>query len=534
MSRGSGAGALCVVGLLAGACGEVSDGTEGTTGDTSLSAEGAWASGISVDAIEVNQGVGVLVLEGGTAIGAARRTAPLIAGREAVVRVLWSLEEGFEPRRIEATLRVAYGVTEDVLTETLRIRGPADRDLLDGTVNFPLPAEAVAPDTTVTVELREIEEGIGTSTRNASPGVALEAEADPRELEVVVFACATSCGDPAGTLSAAQRSILDHHLYNVFPVQALDLGFATAPLETTACDQAGILDEMTARRTADGAGPQVYYHCVFPNAYESALSGGFAWVVSDAEAEPRVSFSVNWWGPKDEMVTNVAHELGHSHGRQHPWEDPEYAPAEAAATGCNTGWGLGLRPGPHPTSYWNPAMADPSAVIMPPSPDLANCSPEDAKSPPAGVFPPQVGDFMGYNRMSWVDTYTWNALAERIRAVTALGSAPSAPPARRTLHATLTPGGGVRWTWTVGGLEALAPEGGGEQVATVRTADGAVHRVGLQPRVGSDGEVYGFSLPLPEAAAAGAPAAVPGWSGDVVATFGGRTLALDLADLDLR
>ena len=163
--------------------------------------------------------------------------------------------------------------------------------------------------------------------------------------------CATEAWGSSGEalpITDEQKLITENFLMNMYPVNTLELTWEDNPLQIDSCDSPGALDDLQALRASEGAGPEEYYHCVFRQSYDSFMAGGYAWLLSDDLAEPRVSLSVNWWGPSDEMMTNVAHELGHNHGRNHPWHDDNWSPAEAGDSGCRSSWGLGIRPGPLP------------------------------------------------------------------------------------------------------------------------------------------------------------------------------------------
>ena len=58
--------------------------------------------------MELNQGIGA-IWENGVATSERAYTVPLIAGRDATLRLLWRVDAGFEPRELEARFTVQAG-----------------------------------------------------------------------------------------------------------------------------------------------------------------------------------------------------------------------------------------------------------------------------------------------------------------------------------------------------------------------------------------------------------------------------------------
>jgi hypothetical protein len=326
-------------------------------------------------------------------------------------------------------------------------------------------------------------------------------------------------------ITAAQKTATENYLMNLYPIQTLDITWVNTPFQVQSCSVTGVLDDLQQLRSEENAGPDEYYQCVFRQAYETALGGGYAWLVTDDWAEARVSFSVNWWGPEDEMMPNVAHELGHNHGRSHPWTDPDWQPSQASETGCRESYGLGIRSGPFPTAYWHPALIDPSRVIMPPATDLQHCEHDDSNP-----LPPNTGDIMSYTLPYWVDIYTYNAFAQRIRTVSAFSSSDAKDHSaeKRTLFVSKRDSGEMRVTWGQGALGADDPLS--SQTATFTTASGQPLVLPTRPRIGSDGKTHGLSIPLPDSARSQTAQGTL-WRGEVVTVVDGQEIRIDLKPL---
>ena len=254
--------------------------------------------------------------DNGQAVPESQREVPLIAGRDATVRLLWEITDSFEARDITAILTVAYGNQTQEITDTRTIRSASNRDRLNGTWNFELEGDWVQGDTTLSVTLFEQPGRPGASTDNVTPDngtVTLDPWTDEMRLKVKAFPCWMPCAKDAWgasgealPISANQKRSAEHMLMNLFPIQTLDITWDDTPFEVNACSDTGALDAMQVRRASEGASADTYYHCVFRQSYDSFLAGGYGWILTDEPGEPRVSLSVNWWGPSEEMLTNVA------------------------------------------------------------------------------------------------------------------------------------------------------------------------------------------------------------------------------------
>ena len=484
-------------------------------------------SEITVTEMSFNQGIGAEVWRDGVSVPASSREVPLIAGRDGVIRLMWSAPASFESREVEARVTLVSGQEQEEFSGRGWVTaGVANRDFLDQTLNVSVPGTAIRGDTVVTVDLFEVEGREGVEASSVVSSVPLEAWEEPMALKVTLFSCAMECGVPTLSTSDAQRRGTEHMLMNVFPVNALALDWRAETLVLDGCSSVEALEGLQEKRANEGASADTYYHCIFPQAYDSFMSGGFGWVLSDELAEPRVSLSVNWWGPGEEMLTNVAHELGHNHGRLHPWNDDNWSPTSAKSTGCRTSWGLGIRSGPYPTEYWYPELSDPTALVMPPAPDPGACEYVENSS-----SPPPTGDVMSYTFPQWVDPYTYRAFAERIRVLNTFADSEqdTAWKSGRTLFAAFSPEG-VRWTWGMGRLGAEDQPTAGQR-ATLRLANGRILTVPVRPRVDGEGLIRGFSVPLPPSARAAGLTEQGQWAGELKVQFRGREVQLDVATL---
>lgn len=146
------------------------------------------APGISITQIDLNQGVTVPVTQAGAWLGPSERNTRLLAGRRTLVRVSFTLEEGWVEREIEAALELSGGGASETLSQIHFV----DQDTVltdpDHYFWFMLEPELgqTEADLQFELELREL----GDEALGSEPGVALSPADGPQlfgfeELEVL-------------------------------------------------------------------------------------------------------------------------------------------------------------------------------------------------------------------------------------------------------------------------------------------------------------------------------------------------------------
>ena len=370
---GGGDDGFVSVGTLDGSeTGTDSQGTGTTTDSTSTSEDtggmesgnpddGAYAMDISIDQIEFNQGVGITVAQGGAEVPTSAYQAPIIAGRSALVRVSWTTGAAFSPREIVARLTLVHtDGTFHEFEDTMSVNGGSDMRLYNGAFAIEVPADAVRAGDRFVVGLFEVDDSLPsnpTPPRVPATGDAdLAAWGDPMTVKVVVL----PANDPAidgstYNLTSDMREMLEADLYNLYPVQNIEVSYHD-PVTITGCnDGANILNQVSSYRNAEGLGPNVYYHAIFRDTHNgNCWAGGMAWLEDASMGADRVSYSINHPG---ESPNNWTHELGHSHGRPHSFEDTaSYQPNAYPGPDCGhrSTNGYALIPYQHPKYVeWN-------------------------------------------------------------------------------------------------------------------------------------------------------------------------------------
>jgi hypothetical protein len=270
----------------------------------------------------------------------------------------------------------------------------------------------------------------------ASGGADLGAWGDAMTVKVVVLPANDPAVDgSAYNPSADVRAMMEADLYNLYPVQNIEVVWHD-PVQISGCnDGANILSQVSSYRNSEGMGPEVYYQALFSDTHNNnCWAGGMAWLVgADANAD-RVSYSINHPG---QSPNNFTHELGHSHGREHSFEDTaNYEPNAYPGPDCGrrTTNGYALQPAQHPKYVeWNYApMATMEDWIMAPTMGLGLDS-YCLGHANFDAYGPAMNDVMSYAYPYWVSAYTYRNLAERVR-VQSTWSGNELEPSSRSLH----------------------------------------------------------------------------------------------------
>jgi hypothetical protein len=451
--------------LLLLACNGKSEPDEGDeTGPSALGPAGSEVlpADASIGKISLYQGVEYVLTADGEPGAGAR--APVVVGREAVVRAFVRPATGYSARELTGVLTVRSEGAEDVvLTDTRRIRDLSADAEMDSTLNFHLPADLVTASTELRFELREVEGGPGggdpalTTWDSSTGGPDGLVTVSTDDLTVVIVPVQYD-GDGSGRLpdtSQAQLDALRDAMYRVYPARSVTVRVAE-PLpwaeEMSPFNPLGwtrLLDAVSSLRGEADELPNTYYYGMFApsDTFDEFCGGGCIAGLSEFgfnTTNPSLRTSIGV-GFVEVAADTMVHELGHAHGRFHAdcggaaGTDPNY-PYPDALIGS---WGL----------------------------DLLTDSPKD---------PTEHTDIMGYCYPQWVSNYTYFALGERIGELGAQTGARSAMQRVTKLRVD-----GAGHTERVGTVRVGDPAGGGIPVTVdVFDASGA-------PR----GQVPGFLFP---------------------------------------
>ncbi len=291
------------------------------------------AAGIAITQIELYQGVAVpLMLDGQE----SSHVAPVVAGRDALMRVHLSPAEGFEPRELVVRVEVKGGAAPQTFEQRGTFAAASNVAELGSTANLSLPGAAVSEGATYSVQLLEATPGAahdGDSSRSRWPADGEQALGAVRtnEAQRVVIVPIEYTGDGSGRLpdtSPAAIERLRAQMFARYPTPRVEISVG-APLSfgdklapTSGAGWQALVSAVIKRRAADAPDKDVYYYgLIAPTAsFASFCTGGCisGLTITQSSAQPaelRVSAGLGF-GDEGSSETFV-HELGHAHGLKH-------------------------------------------------------------------------------------------------------------------------------------------------------------------------------------------------------------------------
>lgn len=421
-------------------------------------------SGIAISDVAVFQAVKVPVVTGGQLVTPSARKAPVVAKRTGMIRVYVKPDAGFAARDVTAELRlVAEGKKFPIIRETKHISAASREDDPKSTFNLEVPGESLPAGVTFQIALTSpdgnkaelVESSEGRYPRDGGfESLGAEVAGKLRVVIVPVQYDADGSGRTP-TLGAAQLELYKKRMMRLYPASDVELTtHAPLPWSTQISNNGNgfpqVLRGITQLRQQDRAEKDVYYYGLLaPKASMAAYCGGgcvtgLSTIVDNPnDSSMRASVGIGFGG--EESANTMAHEIGHAHGRAHApcggaqGVDPRF-PYQGGAIGA---WGYDI---------FDKTLIEPT----------------------------KGRDIMGYCRNEWISDYTYNALFERISAISvekhvALPApAPShTAPKQAAQYRVATVGASNELTWN-GDLDLDEEPAGGEiRQATFLAESGA-------------------------------------------------------------
>lgn len=381
------------------------------THDTGATALGDSESLVSLDGVEVTQGIQDLV-----------HSVPLVAGRATIVRVYLSHDPGVDVRGELLVARSQNGpwtaLTAQGMTGLLpagKTQMPERRADLGGSLNFRLPPELTAAGSTFLrvgtvrgTDGAELSSVAGLTTRQVTFGRAV-----PLRMRLVRFRYRMQGSSVVHQPSATDETLMKSWLRRAYPIAELQLTTTTADGPAGPFEAFQINALLIAMRAADvltGTDRRTHY-------YGMVADSGFFMrgLASDVPSVPRPGTVASgpagpgtygwdidgsygdWYG---------GHELGHTFGRAH-------------AEFCGAGFGA-----PYP--YANGQLSDADEAFA--GLDVG----DPALNLPMRALRGTVWhDVMTYCSNQWLSSFTYRGIYDRLVAEDGMGAGagPSAEPA---------------------------------------------------------------------------------------------------------
>jgi hypothetical protein len=352
--------------------------------------EGPLVTGLHIREIALYQSVKVTLVKEGSWV--QKRSAPVVAGKQALVRVFVDVLDGYSPRDVRAVLRIDHGDEPIEIIDERALTASSSEDSLASTFSFQVPGELLTVATKFSIALEELtcDDAVGAveDARYPSSGSQTLEAANIGALKVVVVPVRVDGRVPL--TSAAELAKMRSALLAYYPVPNVEVT-ARAPLDwpnpVEALDGAGwsnLLTQIMRERRSDRVDDDVYYfglvqpaanfrtYC--PRGCLLGLAPQTTSVMPNAQAGLGASFA------DAQTYETMVHELGHAHGRGHApcVENGEIDGVDEdfpEPTGATSSWG------------WDSRSNE--------------------------LKPPSNKDIMGYCDPNWIGAYNYSGLASR-------------------------------------------------------------------------------------------------------------------------
>ncbi|MSP61604.1 MAG: hypothetical protein EXR72_14950, partial [Myxococcales bacterium] len=409
--------------LLGAGCGEsASD----TMGPGPIVVPPVGAPGVAITRVVMYQAVERTLIEKGAV---ANSSVPLVAGRDALVRVFFTAEAGYDGADVLARLTVDDGEPIEV---TQKLTGGSSRpEVLTSTINFRIDGARIGNELKFSIGLLQKQrEGAPTSAQAVFPAegktfIPVLAKANVLRIVLAPFAYQADGSNRLPDLSAAQVEKFRQRFLQLYPVSDVKVRVrAPHPWKSairadgTGWEQVGYT--LSSFRATDGETEDAYYYAIFnpASSMQSYCSKGCLLGVTllndrpALEGNPQLRLALGV-GYGEVAADTAAHEIGHSHGREHApcgsGIDPRSLDGDYPYSGGKIGtWGWDIVSG-------------------------------------ALVAPTKYSDIMGYCNSQWISDYNFTALSLRGQAVN------TGRDARRDLpvmmHEVITVGGDGETRW---------------------------------------------------------------------------------------
>jgi len=403
------------------------------------------ATAIRIDKLVLYQSVAIPLMTDGQAV--QHRKVPVVAGKDAMLRVHVAPMQGFSPRELAVEVDFEGASAPAPLRLVKNVRAASSDGDLGSTFNFEIPGEHVTPDLSLRVAIRETKgdgpDGSSDAIWPSSGHFQIGTESSNGDLRIVIVPVRYD-GDRSGRLpdtSPAQIERFRKRFQATFPIPdaKIEVRQPIAFSESFSRNGNGwsrLLNQTCAARQQDRPPRNAYYYgLIMPASSFSAYCGGSCVTgLGNVVQQPSDEYgrcAIGLGFGDDRSLNTALHEIGHAMGRNH-------APC-GGPSGVDRGYPYSNASiGVYGYDFFAKQLREPS----------------------------KYKDFLSYCDPQWVSDYTYNALFERISYVNGTMSVHVEPTAVRTYRVALIDGEGhVEWGET---LELSTPPSGEQhELATV-------------------------------------------------------------------
>jgi len=281
--------------------------------------------GLSVGKVAVYQAVEVTLRDGtDTALN-----APIVAQREALVRVWLAPGTEWTARNVEAELVIGNGVNSRTAASVLEVSAASIDFDLGSTFTFTLRASEVTDTTTLSIVLRDAADASALGRwPTAGPYALVTSSSKGPFVVTLVPIVANGLSPDVGAQTLAR---FERYLSHVYPASSVDMTVRPTPVRldvALTADGGGwddALDALYAARESDQPAPNTYYYGVLtPGSSMNAYCGsdcvvGLSTVAGRTEEGYRGAIGTGFFESNGDTFSQetMAHELGHALGREH-------------------------------------------------------------------------------------------------------------------------------------------------------------------------------------------------------------------------
>ena len=257
---------------------------------------------------------------------------PIVALRDAVLRVYVQPQSGYQPHAITARARITttgpMGTSAQVFSATATIQETTIENDLTTSFDIPIAGVALEPGSSVTVVLNDTD-GDPPDTASSfarwpndgsSQDLGVRSGGDHLRVEIVPVEYLADGSHRLPDTSDAQIEAYRERFYQLYPAAEVDITVHDPWPINVAIDAGGngmmtLLNELQKLRSTDQPDPDVYYYAAFePTSSFGSYCGGGCVTGLSFNGVP-LSVGIGYTDPA--TMDTATHEVGHAHNLNH-------------------------------------------------------------------------------------------------------------------------------------------------------------------------------------------------------------------------